>query len=471
MNPAPASRVFCFQAAAAPTFTLKAHFMKKLFSLAGSLVVFLTAAAQVVSGPMLGQVELRTAKIWLEVAPTVKTAVLQYNKQGSSAKRTLSYKGELGKAFNPIVFDLGGLEMNTIYEYSFLLDGKPAPQKGRFTTKALWQHRGPAPDFSFLAGSCTYVNEPLYDRPNKPYGGDSSIFETMAREKAAFMLWTGDNWYTREADYYSNWGLWYRAHHDRRQPVLQPFLKAMPHYATWDDHDYGPNNSASSYILKEESRSVFTNYWANPSYGHGGEGIYTMLSYSDVDLFLCDDRWWRSADEMQDSVNGAPNPEKVMLGAKQVQWLKNSLLFSTATFKIIVVGSQVLNPVSPFDKWRSFSAEYNHLMDFLKSYNLSGVVFMSGDRHHSEIIKVDRPGSYPLYDITISPLTSGTHAFSGPEAANPYRVLGIAEKQNYGRITVSGSKGQRTLRVDFLGIKGEPLGNWSIGESDLKTTK
>jgi alkaline phosphatase D len=136
-----------------------------------------------------------------------------------------------------------------------------------------------------------------------------------------------------------------------------------------------------------------------------------------------------------------------------------------------VVGSQVLNPVSPFDKWRSFSAEYNHLMEFLKSYNLGGVLFMSGDRHHSEIIKVDRPGSYPLYDITISPLTSGTHAFSGPEAANPFRVLGIAGKQNYGRITVSGATGQRMLRVDFLGIKGEPLGNWSIGEGELKTTK
>jgi alkaline phosphatase D len=311
----------------------------------------------------------------------------------------------------------------------------------------------------------------VYDRPGKPYGGDSSVFETMAREKAAFMLWLGDNWYTREADYYSDWGLWYRAHHDRRQTVLQPFLKAMPHYATWDDHDYGPNNSAASYIFKEESRRVFMNYWANPSYGHGGEGIYTMLSYSDVDLFLCDDRWWRSADEMKDSVNGAPNPEKVMLGTKQLQWLKNSLLFSTATFKIIVVGSQVLNPVSPYDKWRTFSAEYNDLMDFLKSYNLGGVLFMTGDRHHSEIIKVERPGAYPLYDITISPLTSGTHTFSGPEASNPFRVLGIDEKQNYGRITVSGVKGQRTLRVDFLGIKGEPLGNWSIGESDLKTTK
>ncbi|MBK8280112.1 MAG: hypothetical protein IPK94_08370 [Saprospiraceae bacterium] len=31
------------------------------------------------------------------------------------------------------------------------------------------------------------------------------------------------------------------------------------------------------------------------------------------------------------------------------------------------------------------------------------------------LLKLKRPGSYPLYDITISPLTSGTHTFSGTE--------------------------------------------------------
>ena len=70
------------------------------------------------------------------------------------------------------------------------------------------------------------ANEPVYDRPGAGYGKDSSIFETMAKEKAAFMLWLGDNWYLREADYFSAWGIWYRANHARSQPVLQPFLKA-----------------------------------------------------------------------------------------------------------------------------------------------------------------------------------------------------------------------------------------------------
>ena len=430
----------------------------------------LFAQPRLISGPMLGPVELRDAKVWMEVSPEVKSVSLQYQQQGVPAsKKTIVYKGALGNDFNPLQFTIGWLNVNTTYEYSILLNGKSSGKGGSFTTKDLWQWRKPAPDFSFLTGGCAYFNEPQYDRPGKPYGGDSSIFETMAKEKAAFMLWTGDNWYTREVDYNSEWGLWYRAHHDRAQPVLQNLLKAMPQIATWDDHDYGPNDIGKSYILKEESRNVFMSYFCNPSYGQNGQGIYTMTSWGDVDIFMTDDRWFRSEDKMQDSVNGQPNPAKRMLGEQQMEWLKNSLLFSQAPFKIVMIGSQVLNPLSPFEKLGQYPVEYNELMDFLRDNKINGVFFLSGDRHHSEVIKLDRPGNYPLYDITVSPLTSGTHTFGGPEKVNPYRVLGIDEKQNYAKFSFSGKRGDRKMLVEFFGVKGEKLGSWGVGEKELRS--
>ena len=445
--------------------------MKKILLAATSLFIAFAVFAQprIISGPMLGPVELRDAKVWVEVSPEVKTASLQYNKKGENKSKTVVYKGVLGNEFNPITFTLGGLDFNTTYQYKLILNGKPTANGGDFTTKDLWQWRKPAPDFSFLTGSCSYFNEPVFDRPGTPYGKDSSIFDAMAKEKAAFMLWLGDAWYTRDVDYYSEWGLWYRASHDRSIPVLQPFLKAMPQFGIWDDHDYGPNDIGKNYILKDASRKVFNSYFCNPSAGENGQGIYTMTNWGDVDVFMTDDRWWRSADRMKDSVNGKPNPEKRMLGKQQMEWLKNSLLYSNATFKIIAVGSQVLNPVSPFDKWRDFPAEYDELMNFLTEYNINGVLFLTGDRHHSEIIKVEREGTYPLYDITCSPLTSGTHTFGAAEKNNPYRVLGIDEKQNYTRFSFSGKRNERKLIVEYLGIKGEKLGEWSISEKELKT--
>lgn len=439
-----------------------------LFCLLAILITYAQSPG-IISGPMLGPVELRDAKIWIEVSPTVRSVALQYKKKNETKTKTIYYKGQLGNEFNPLQLTIGGLDFNTAYGYQFIIDGKLSAASGGFITKDLWQYRKPAPDYSFLTGSCAYFNQPVYDRPGTPYGKDSSIFESMAKEKAAFMLWLGDNWYTREADYFSEWGLWYRAHRDRALPVLQNFWKAMPHVATWDDHDYGPNDIGKNYTLKNVSRNIWKQYWCNPSYGENEEGIYTMYTWSDVDFFITDDRWWRSADRMNDSVDGKPNPEKRMLGRQQMEWLKNALLYSGATFKIVVTGSQVLNPVSPFDKWREFPAEYDELMSFLSENKINGVLFLTGDRHHSEIIKVERPGTYPLYDITVSPLTSATHKFGVEEANNPSRVFGLPEKQNYARVTVTGNRNERMLTVEFRGIKGEPLGQWSVNEKELKT--
>lgn len=439
-----------------------------------SLSLFATAQTRsslLVSGPWAGNIELRSAMIWLEAGADVKTIAVQYKPVSSNAKpAVVVYRGEAQRDYNPVKIVLTDLNPNTTYEYTVLLNGK-AVNPGfptQFTTKELWQWRKPAPDFTFLTGSCAYFNEPEYDRPGKPYGGDSSIFETMAKENAVFHLWLGDNWYTREVDFFDPSGLRYRARRDRSMPVLQAFMAKMPQYAIWDDHDFGPNDASASYIFKPESRQVFQDYWLNPSFGEEGRGVYTQFSYSDVDFFLLDDRFFRSSDNLPDSINGQPNLNKIMFGTQQMNWLENALANSRATFKIIACGTQVLNPISPFDCVRHFPADYEYLLQMLDVNRISGVVFLTGDRHHSEIIKVDRRNSYPLHDVTVSPYTSGTHTFSGIEKNNPYRVIGVDEKQNYGRISVTGKRNERVLKIEFIGLKGDKLGEYSIPEQTVK---
>ncbi|MFT3681802.1 MAG: alkaline phosphatase D family protein [Ferruginibacter sp.] len=427
--------------------------------------------AGLVSGPWAGNVELRNAIIWVEVTPAVKKISVNYHAAGSSANKTVDYKGELGKEFNPVKIELNGLDINTTYDYSIIVDGKVIEPgfSTSFTTKDLWQWRKPAPDFCFLAGSCAYFNEPKFDRPGKPYGGDSSIFETMANTPAAFHVWLGDNWYTREVDYNTAWGLNYRASHDRSLPVLQKFMASMPQYAIWDDHDYGPNDIGKSYILKDKSREVFMNYSCNPAYGQNSEGIYSVVSYSDVDIFLTDDRWWRSEDNTPDSIGGKPNEDKTYFGKAQLNWLKQALTFSNASFKIIATGSQILNPVSGSDCMRFYKREYNELLEYIATAGIQGVLFFTGDRHHSEVIKMERAGLYTLYDVTNSPYTSGVSKVKGNELNNPARIPGtLVEAQNFTKITVSGKKNERILKVEFLSVKGDKLGEWSVEEKQLK---
>lgn len=450
--------------------------MKRQWILCTVIFLFATTLqAQWVAGPMLGPVELREAKVWIATKSPKDVATFMLKNKLGNIERTISPEYFSNYEFNTCVFTIGGLEPGTQYDYTISVktaNGGMSERKGKIKTKSLFQWRNPAPDFSFLTGSCRYVNEPQYDRPGRPYGLDSSIFETMAKEPAEFMLWLGDNWYTREVDYQGNWGLWYRAMRDRSQPVIQNFWSSMGHIAIWDDHDFGPNDYGKSYHLKETSREVFKHFWPNHNYGDGKDGIYTRYQYNDVDFFMLDNRWWRDYDKLPDSINGKPNPEKLMIGRQQMEWLKEELRYSKAnpfiSFRIIAVGSQVLNPVSPFDKWLSFPAEYYELIDFLKSEKIEGVLFMTGDRHHSEVIKVDYENLYPLYDITSSPLSSGTHKFGGPEANNPFRVVGVDQLQNYSRVTLSGSRGARRLKVDFVGAKGDVLGTWEVGEQDLK---
>jgi len=249
-------------------------------------------------------------------------------------------------------------------------------------------------------------------------------------------------------------------------------LKAMPQYAIWDDHDYGPNDADKSYTLKETSRKVFMNYWGNPSYGLDQKGIYTRVSYSDCDFFLMDDRYFRSNDAMSAYAYGKPNPDKRMWGAEQMDWLKNALLQSKATFKFIVTGSQTLNPASPYDCLQDYPIEFQDLMGYLEAESINGVLFLTGDRHHSEIIRFDRLNSYPLYDITSSALTSGVSKVGGKEKNNSARVdKTLVETQNYARISVSGKRGERKLTVEFVDGKGVSLTNWSVSESALITKK
>ena len=443
-----------------------------LFSMAHVCLLSFSQQA-IVAGPMPGYIELRTAKIWLQFANNITEATIQYKPVEKKSSKLSSQKITLsGGEFNTAVFTLTALDPGTSYQY-YITAGlsKKFLDSGTFTTQEIWQLRKPPGDFTFLAGSCVYFNQPEYDRPGKPYGGDSSIFETMAREKSSFMLWLGDNWYTRYPDFSSEWGLHYRPSHERRIPVLQPFLKSMSHYAIWDDHDYGPNDADKSYILKETSRDVFKKYWPNPTYGMNGQGIYSMFSYNDAEFFLLDDRWNRSSDRMQDSINGTVNKEKKMFGDEQMEWLKNALLYSKSNtftkFRVIVTGSQVLNRYSRFDALRFYPGEFYELLSFLEENKINGVVFITGDRHHSEIIKMERKTGYPLYDVTVSPLTSSPAKTQGDEINNPNRVGNEIDEQNYGRFSITGEGKERKLTVELMGIKGDVLYTWSVKAADL----
>ena len=428
-----------------------------------------------VSGPMLGNLQHRTASIWIETDPNVSVAEIRYFPADTPAHIFKSMAGNLfSSGFNPITFTLTALEPGVRYNYEIWINQKKLSfdYPLTFKTRELWEYRKQAPAFSFLCGSCMYINDSIYDRPGKPYGQSTKILKTMASDTADFNIWDGDNLYFREVDYSSPWGMAYRYHHDRAVPDLQPLLARMPQYAIWDDHDYGPNDADKSFTLKNESLNLSEKYWMNPTYGqHESSGNYTSFSWSDCDFFLTDSRWFRANDDYPDSLNGKPNPEKTFFGTEQMNWLENALLYSNATFKFIVSGSQVLNEMNHSECLNAYTFEYNQLMDFIRDNKISGVVFLTGDRHFSELIVQKNNTTYPLYDFTCSPLTSSPYAgvTKTAEANNPQRVPNcLAAVNNYGKISVSGAKGERKLTFACYDEKKTLLFSYSVNAVDLK---
>jgi alkaline phosphatase D len=325
--------------------------------------------------------------------------------------------------------------------------------------------------FSFLTGSCAHLDIAQQDSTGILYKGDTSIFYRMSMTPADFMLWLGDNWYLDAVDWNTAEGLRKKATEVRTSKVMQKLAdRPFPEYAIWDDHDFGPNQSAKDYPLKHENRRVFIDTWTdNPSFGERNEGIYTSFRVQDVRFILLDDRWWRDKDKLWPYILWRPNPRKRMFGKQQMDWLKRQLLADTsAGFKIIIGGSQMMNPWSETDGFVHYPLEYNNLLRFIRTNNIKGVVFMSGDKHYSEIIRKERKNNYPLYDITVSPLTSSPSEAKGTERINKYRVPGsLIETYNFASISFSGAPNQRKLTVDFYDKKGKLLFNWSVNETAL----
>ncbi|MFN2385933.1 MAG: alkaline phosphatase [Thermoanaerobaculia bacterium] len=349
------------------------------------------------SGPMRGYAELTEASLWLQTTGPAEVRV-RYWPAGYPDQAVTSAAATATEASAwTAQFRLPGLRPGTRYEYELLMgSGPPLRQPDwAFVTQPFWQYRNPPPPFTVAIGSCFFANDPISDRPGEPYGRSPEIFERIAEKRPDLMLWLGDNVYYREPDFGSPAALRERNAKAREEPRLRKLLAASSHYAIWDDHDFGPNNAVWTYRYAAAAEEAFRLYWSNPTYGlPGARGIFGQFSWADVDFFLLDDRTYRTPE------NAADARSRRMLGAEQMRWLEDALLASEAPFKIIASGNQILNARAEIDTLLPYPAEHRELMDWITSNGIPRVVFLSGDKHHAELIRQTPRGFYTLYDFT-----------------------------------------------------------------------
>ena len=407
------------------------------------------------SGPMLGYSEMLEVLLWVQTKKAAKVQIVYWEKGKKKEQfKTLAQQTEKSMAFTAkLIAD--EVTPGKQYEYELLINDQRVklPYPTSFQSQTLWQWRSKPPDFKLALGSCSYINETVYDRPGEPYGGDYRIFNSIREKKPDLMIWLGDNVYYREVDWYSRTGILHRNTHTRSLPELQPLLAATHHYAIWDDHDYGPNDSDRSFIHKDWTKRAFELFWGNPSFGlpqlHH-QGITTQFQWNDVDFFLLDNRYFRTP-------NHRKSGEATILGKPQLEWLIDALAYSEASFKMVVIGGQVLTTV---EKWENYihnhAEERAYLLERIAEENIKNVVFLTGDRHHTELSKMVNHRGNAVYDLTVSPLTSGTG--SSREEVNKNRVEGTLRVQrNFGIVEMSGPVEERKMTMKIYDTDGKEL--------------
>ena len=201
----------------------------------------------------------------------------------------------------------------------------------------------------------------------------------------------------------------------RSYPPLQRLLQTGHHYAIWDDHDYGPDNSDRGFALKSTSLELFRRYWANGSYGlPDAPGIFSKVSYEDVDIFLLDDRFHRDDDSAPDT------PRKTMLGhgATRLAQARTAAvarqLQADRQRQPHAVGAAIGRTSAAARAGTTIRRSGGAFLEWLAARRIDGVVFLSGDIHYSHLTERERPGHYPLVELTCSPLTSRVHPRPNP---------------------------------------------------------
>lgn len=437
-----------------------------------SLFICASLAAQLQSGPMLGYSEMREVLIWVQTKEAARVEISYWPKGEKNQKQKTDPVQTTKRNFFAARLVADAVEHSKTYEYSVLINGEAValPYKTEFQTQKLFQWQEPRgihpPEFTFAMGSCFFVNETDVDRAGKPYGRNYQIFDHIHQRKPDFMLWLGDNTYLREVDWFSRTGMGRRYTHTRSLPELQPLLASTHHYATWDDHDYGPNDADRSFIHKNTALEMFNLFWGNQTAGLAeGDGVYSQFQWGDVDFFLTDNRWFRAPN------NRSGKADAPYLGEKQLNWLIDALSASSAPFKVVAFGTQAINPTQMYELYANYAAERRQLLAAIAENKVEGVVFVSGDIHHSEVNVLEREGAYPIFDLTSSSLTAGIYSRTADENIPTLVRESVVNENNFALITVSGKRNDRSLWLRYINAKGEEKYELRIHENDLKYTK
>lgn len=406
------------------------------------------------NGPMVGCLSPTSAAIWIRsVGPaSFQVAVGELKSEVVKTTAANDYTA---------VAEIEGLEPFTEYAYTVLLDGKEIRRDYfRFRT-------APRPDQK-VKFSVTFGSGSRYVPKNE------GIWRVMAKTRPIAYLGLGDNVYIDVP----KWQNVQRLHYYRRmlRQEYREIIAGSAIYAVWDDHDMYANDSEGGYGTntvpwKMPTLEVFKQNWNNPFYGvDPAPGTYFNFTIGDVEVFMTDGRFYRYGRWNSKKAGDDAKPF-TMLGPEQKRWLLDALKKSTAKFKVLASGTMWHEKADKggADSWAGprspFQEERDEIFDSIDREKISGVILISGDRHRTDIWKIERPKGYPLYEFLSAKVTN-MHGH-GPRT-DALWSYGAAGERFWGQLDFDTTVEDPTVTFRAINHEGKELKAFTLKLSDLQ---
>jgi len=299
----------------------------------------------------------------------------------------------------------------------------------------------------------------------------SGIYNYIVKKDPDLYLALGDNIYSDDGPDVGNFEKFIALNYGllENNGNFQNLREHVPMIATWDDHDYGLNNSGAEFDKKDIGKAAFLKFWKVPAddIRSSREGVYNSWYYGDeshrVQVIMLDTRWFKTYDTRSEPLTPSYDASKTVLGEQQWTWLEEELR-KPAKIRIIGSSTQFSTEHNGWEAWANFPLEQERMYEVLRRAKAEGVVFVSGDVHYAEFNKREPEGLYPIYDCTSSGLTH-THS---PAASSIYRVGEAYTQIHFGMLDIDWETVPVQLKFSICNKTGREERAWVIGLDELR---
>jgi alkaline phosphatase D len=279
------------------------------------------------------------------------------------------------------------------------------------------------PDFFIHSGDSIYADNPIAAEQAMPDGGIWQNVTTEAKSKVAETL----------AEFRGNYA------YNLMDDNLRRFNARVPMFAQWDDHevannwypseDFSQDPTKSAYkvtsaaLLGARAARAFQEWmpvrWDRTAWPH----LYRSFPYGpSLEVFRIDMRSYRGPNTANRQEQAGA--DTAFLGSPQIRWLKQALLASRATWKVIAsdmpIGLLVRDGEDTFENLANGDGpplgrelEMANLLRFIRDGEIANVVWLTADVHYTAAHYYDPNRARfqefaPFWEFVSGPLNAGT---------------------------------------------------------------